>query len=124
LSGPEEYRLPRKTFERLLQEAVDEGLASLGESARQAIYFHLDRVFGIKKDEISGNVEAFAGALEKIFGPGASFLEILIMKRLYEKTGRTLKRKRLDNLRFTEYIAASRKGFLEKGSSTPRIPDA
>jgi len=39
----------RKAFENLLTEAVDEGLASLGESAKQAIYFHLENKFKIAK---------------------------------------------------------------------------
>ncbi|MGB9135006.1 MAG: hypothetical protein WCC63_05430, partial [Candidatus Bathyarchaeia archaeon] len=65
-------------------------------------------------EEISRNVEAFAEAIEKIFGQGANYLEILIMKRLYEKTGLSLKGKRLENLGFTEYIAVSKKRFLEK----------
>ncbi len=110
----EEYHLPRNDFERLLQEAVDEGLSALGESGKQAIYYHLERILGIRREEISRNVEAFAEAIEKIFGQGANYLEILIMKRLYEKTGLSLKGKRLENLGFTEYIAVSKKRFLEK----------
>lgn len=111
--------MPRNEFDRLLREAIDEGFASLGESARRSIYFHLERIFGIKRSKIPGNMEAFAEALERIFGPGASFLEILIMKKLYEKTGYALKGKRLENLRFTEYIAMSRKCYQRRGSSFP-----
>lgn len=62
-------------------------------------------------------MDAFAEALERIFGPGASFLEILIMKKLHEKTGYALKGRRLENLRFTEYIAMSRKCYQKRGSS-------
>jgi hypothetical protein len=73
-------------FEKLLLEAVDEGLASLGESSKQAIYFHLEQSFNIKKQEIPINIEAFVLAVEKLFGIGASFLEALILKALYTKT--------------------------------------
>ena len=106
--------MQRDDFERLLQEAVDEGLASLGESAKQAIYFHLERIFGIRKEGISDSVETFADALKEIFGQGADFIEILIMKRLYEKTGHVLKGKRLESFGFTEYVEVSKRNFREK----------
>jgi hypothetical protein len=76
----EESILPRNEFDRLLLEAVDEGLCILGESSKQAIYFHLERNFGIKKDEIPSKLEAFSGALEQIFGFGANFIEISITR--------------------------------------------
>jgi len=97
----------------LLLEAVDEGLASLGDSAKHAVYFHLDKKFNIKKEEIPCKVEAFAEALEKIFGPGANLLEILIMKRLYERIGRSFKLHTSQNLQFTEYVAAAKQSFRE-----------
>ena len=104
----------------LLLEAVDEGLASLGDSAKHAVYFHVDKKFSIKKEEIPCKVEAFAEALEKIFGPGANLLEILIMKRLYEKIGRSFKLHTSQNLQFTEYVAAAKRSFREeKTQATP-----
>jgi hypothetical protein len=74
-------------FEKLLLEAVDEGLAWLGESASQAIYYHLENDFNIKKQDIPCKIEGFANALEKIFGAAAALLEIEIMKKLHEKFG-------------------------------------
>ncbi|MGB9135426.1 MAG: hypothetical protein WCC63_07605, partial [Candidatus Bathyarchaeia archaeon] len=71
--------MPERDFEKILLEAVDEGLSSLGESSKLAVYFHLQENFDVKKEEISRNVEAFAEAIEKIFGQGANYLEILIM---------------------------------------------
>jgi len=106
--------LPHNDFEKLLQEAVDEGLSSLGESAKQAIYYHLERMFSIKKEEIPCNVEAFAEGMEKIFGQGADFLEILIMKRLYEKTGLRMKGRNSEDLEFAEYVVMAKRGFREK----------
>jgi len=49
----------RKAFEKLLIEAVDEALASLGESAKQSIYFHLENKFKIAKNEIPYRLEDF-----------------------------------------------------------------
>jgi len=93
-------------FERLLLEAVDEGLASIGESPKQAIYFHLEKGFKIKKQEIPQNIEAFIVAVEKIFGIGATFLETLILTALYEKTGLQGKEEAFKGLTFAETVAA------------------
>lgn len=62
--------LPKSEFDKLLLAAVDEGLSILGESSKKAIYFHLERNFGIKKDEIPSKVEVFSEALEQIFRAG------------------------------------------------------
>ena len=84
--------LPRnRCFEELLAEAVDEGLSSLGDSAKQAIYFHLEKTFSIEKQNIPNKIEEFTNAIEKIFGLGAKTLEIRIIKSLYEKVGRDFK---------------------------------
>lgn len=77
--------MPQNYFSKLLLEAVEEGLSSLGDSPKQAIFFHLENSFKIDKDNIPVNLTEFAKALENIFGPGASYIEKLILKRLYEK---------------------------------------
>jgi hypothetical protein len=79
--------LPQNNFSEILLAAVEESLSSLGDSPKQAILFHLEASFNIKKEHIPENITEFAKALEKIFGPGASYLEKLIAKRLYEKLG-------------------------------------
>jgi hypothetical protein len=96
-------------FEKLLLEAVDEGLASIGESSKQAIYFHLEKSFNIKKQEIPHKTEAFILAVERIFGAGASFLESLILKGLYEKTELKGKEDSFKGLTFTEVVAAMKR---------------
>jgi hypothetical protein len=104
----------RKVFEDLLVEAVDEGLASLGESAKQAIYFHLEDRFRIAKNDIPYHLEDFTDGLEKIFGLGAHFIEILIMKSLFEKIGQPLEWNQSKELVFVEYVAAAKQGFLKR----------
>ncbi|HLE75381.1 MAG TPA: hypothetical protein VI864_04970 [Candidatus Bathyarchaeia archaeon] len=93
-------------FEKFLLEAVDEGLASLGESSKQAIYFHIEKTFNIQKQEIPNRIEAFTCAIEKIFGLGATFLESLILKGLYEKAGLNTKEGSFKDLAFTETVIA------------------
>lgn len=63
-------------------EAVDSGLLALGENSRKAIYFHLEKTFNIKKEEIASRFEEFKEALEDIFGPGAELIESSIMREL------------------------------------------
>ena len=72
--------MSKKEFDELLLGTIDEGLASIGESSKQAIYFHIEKGFNIKRQEIPDKIADFQNAIEKIFGLGASFLEILIMK--------------------------------------------
>jgi hypothetical protein len=104
----------RKAFENILIEAVDEGLASLGESAKQAIYFHLEGKFKITKKDIPYHLEDFTDGLEKIFGLGAHFIEILIMKSLFEKIGQPLEWNEKKELVFVEYVAAAKQSYLKK----------
>jgi hypothetical protein len=79
--------LPSDNFNRILLVAVEETLASLGDSPKQAIFFHLETRFKVRKEHIPESLTEFANALEGIFGFGASYLEKLIIKRLYEKLG-------------------------------------
>jgi hypothetical protein len=97
--------MAKADFEKLLLEAVDEGLASIGESPKQAIYFHLEKDFNIQKQEIPYKIEAFVLAVEKIFGIGANFLESLMLKRLYEKTGLKDTEVSFKGLTFAETVA-------------------
>jgi hypothetical protein len=106
--------LTKKTFEKLLLEAIDEALGLLGESARQSTYFHLQHKFKVVRNDIPHHLEDFEGGLEKIFGVGAKYIEISIMKKLYEKTGKPFKWNENEELVFTKYVDAVRKGFNEK----------
>lgn len=103
-----------KEFDRLFTEAVDDALASLGESAKQAIYFHLENKFKIPKKDIPNRIEDFASGLEKIFGVGARFIEILIMKNIYGKTGQSLKWSESKELLFVDYVTTVKQGFAKR----------
>ena len=106
--------MARKTFDNVLLGAVDEALASLGDSAKQAIYFHLEDKFKIARNEIPYRLEDFADGLEKIFGLGARFIEILVMKQLHEGIGRPLEWDESKELVFVEYVAAVKRSFAKR----------
>ena len=112
--------MEKKGFRGLLLKAVDSALSSLGDSARQSVYFHLEKKFGIKREEIPGRVDDFDQGLEKIFGVGTQFLEILIMRKLYEgmgSKGKILKLDRSDEFRFVDYVKAAEQVYLRSKRS-------
>jgi hypothetical protein len=100
-------------FDKLLQSAIDDALTSLGESVRQAIYSHIENTFNLSSNHIPENLGEFQLGLEKIFGAGARFIEILIMKNLYGKIGLPLEINNLD-LEFILYVDAAEQTFLRK----------
>jgi len=110
--------LPQNNFSKILLRAVEEGLSSLGDSPKQAIFFHLEASFKIKKEHIPANLTEFARALERIFGPGASYLEKLIVKRLYEKLD--LEFEDLESWDFLARVDNVKKHIMFKGECATR----
>ncbi len=102
-----------KDFDKLLLGSIDEALLSLGESIQQSIYFHLEKTFHLKRDDIPSKLERFQEGLEKIFGLGARFIEILVMKSLYAKIDRPFTMDNNGEMEFIKYVDAARTSFLE-----------
>jgi hypothetical protein len=104
-----------KDFEKLLVEAVDEGLNILSESGKQMVFFHLETDCSISKNDIPEKSGIFADGLEKIFGAGATVLEQHIIKSLYSKLG--LKYEEKKDYAFEDYVKqAKRRGKETLGS--------
>ena len=102
-----------KDFDPILLDSIDEALMSLGVSVKTSIYFHLERNFTVARDDIPSHLNEFQTGLEKIFGLGARFLEILIMKNLYSRIGCPLVMKESEQLEFVRYVEAARERFLK-----------
>jgi hypothetical protein len=103
-----------------LLEAVDSALSSLGDSARQSIYFHLEKKFDITRGEIPSRIGDFDQGLERIFGAGTRFLEVLIMKKLYEEMGSKREILKLDQgneFKFVEYVKAAERAYSHSRKS-------
>ena len=102
-----------RKFDKFLVSAIDEALNSLGESVKQSIYFHMENKFNVARNEIPESLGEFQGGLEKIFGTGARFIEILIMKNLHSKIGLPVM---MDSkqLEFIEYVGVAKKGFMKR----------
>lgn len=80
-----------ENFDQILLEAIDEALSSLGENVKTAIYFQLEDLFKIKKQEIPAKISDFSSALEQLFGLGARQLEIMFIKNIHDKIKITCK---------------------------------
>jgi hypothetical protein len=102
----------KKQFNRLLLDAVDESLSCLGESPKQLIYVQLEKEFDIKKHEIPHKIDKCGRALERIFGQGAAFLEIQIMKNLHAKTNCTFEWHEPEYFYFVRYVTMIKLSFL------------
>ncbi len=104
-------RCSHASFEELLFESVDEGLSSIGESAKQAIYYYLENGSHINRQDIPCKVEDFAAAIEKIFGLGANFLQIIVLKQLYGKIGKSFELPTSNDLDFVKCVEQARKAM-------------
>jgi hypothetical protein len=108
--------LTQNDFNKILLSAVDEGLCLLGDSSKQAILFHLETSFQVKEGNIPSKLTEFQKALDSIFGPGADYLEKIIVKRLHEKLG--LQFEEGENTDFLEYVETAKSRIIEKGEIT------
>ncbi len=104
--------LQKCKFKCLFIKAIDESLSYLGESAKYYIYFHLEYTFGVRREEIPEKPEIFAEKLEELFMDGSTYIERLILKRLFENVGLELKCKK--GYSFTDYINEIREFLCEQ----------
>src|ERR1700687_1019224 len=92
----------KESFNQIFAEAVDAAFSSLGDSAKQAVYWHIAQRAGIEKNELASHVEALAPALEAFFQGGSSTIEMMILQQLSSRTGVFLAREECDN--FSEAV--------------------
>jgi len=97
-------------FRKAVLKAVDNGLLVIGESARDALFYHIERSFGTRRPEIPEKLEGFHEALEGLLGAGARVVETLIARNLYDRLGLSFERH--ENWIIVDYInyAANAKG--------------
>jgi hypothetical protein len=94
----------------------------LGTPVKNALYFQLENNFGMPKNEIPKHIEEFTDIIHKIFGLGASRLEIKFMKNLHSKIQVNIKLTEyewplskwiIDDMSFTEYVSSARKKYCD-----------
>lgn len=99
--------MAKDDFNKALLSAIEEGLCPLGDSSKQAIFFHLENSFQIDKESIPIKLSEFKKALEGIFGPGATYLERNIVKCLQNKLG--LQPEDVEKVDILEYVNIAKK---------------
>jgi len=87
-----------------IMEAVDECLASFGDSVRQVVYFQLQSNYNVPKQEIPTKIEEFAEAIEAIFGIGAQLIEMKIIEKLHSKVNGFLYVPKDEDFRLKDYV--------------------
>jgi hypothetical protein len=76
---------PAEQFNNFLIESIDESLILLGEPVKNELYRQLELKFNIKKADIPLRLEEFSDILHKVFGLGASRLEVKFLRKLDSK---------------------------------------
>ncbi len=99
-----------KDFNEILLSSIDEAFVSLGDSVGPSVYLHLERNF-VRRNEIPQNLEAFQVGLERIFGVGARFVEILVMRRLHSKINSFFTFDPSEKFDFIEYVSLAKNSF-------------
>jgi hypothetical protein len=104
----EKRRSIKNRLDAKILEAVDESLASFGESVRQFAYFQLQDIYHIKKKEIPSRIEEFAASIEELFGIGAKLIEIKIIETLHAGVPNFLYMPKNKDLMFKDYVQTIR----------------
>ena len=87
-----------------IMKAVDESLASFGETVRKVVYSQMQNNYNISKQEIPNRIEEFAAAIEEIFGIGARLIEVKIIETLHTKAKGFLYVPKEEDLLFKDYV--------------------
>ena len=82
-------------------------MGSLGESAKAAIYFHIERNSSVRKEEIPKKPRDLSVAIRKIFGEGGLVLEKLMLTKLCERL--QVSRGRIEGMDFASAVEELRK---------------
>ena len=122
-----EDRTGQEKFDQFLGEAIDEALSSLGEPVKNAVYQHLQNDFSIEKNQIPSKIDEFSDIIHKIFGLGASRLEIKFMKNLNSKIEANIRWSQYEwplskwiivDLSFKQFVYNARKKYLAEYEKT------
>jgi len=70
-------------LEKRIMQCVDDGLEVLGDGGKKAVYYYLEKNFGLKREEIPKKPEMFRKGLNFMFGEeGTDLIEKWIVEKL------------------------------------------
>jgi len=87
-------------LDKSLVVALDASMENIfGKSATKAVYYHLNKSYLLKHEEIHEKPQVFVKAMEEMFGErGAEVIEALLVKDLLAKLGIECQDKENNNL--------------------------
>jgi site-specific DNA-adenine methylase len=95
----------QKKFERLLIDAINEGLKKVfGEDTAKSVVFYIDPNIAL------ADADNYARSVQKLFGPGSTVVLVAILDSLQTKTGMA----KVDVNKFGESITHIRQNFSKK----------
>ena len=92
-------------LEKRIMQYVDDGLEVLGDSGKKAVYYYLEKNFGVKRKEIPKKPELFRKGLIFIFGEEGTDL---IEKWIVEKLRTSFDLKQQSEIAFAEAVAMTK----------------
>ena len=104
-----QINLATPDFEELVTEVIDETFMNLGLKVKQAFYHFLKIHYELNKEDIPNRIGDFVDALEKVFGAGASLIEIEVVKTLQDRVPSFTYVLAGSNLSFEGYLTSLRK---------------
>jgi hypothetical protein len=95
-------------FDEFFLEAIDQTFSMLGTNAKQALFSFLENKYNLNREDIPSRLGDFVDGLEKIFGTGASVLELEVMKTLRHRVPSFVYVVESSDLSFESYLLSLR----------------
>ena len=81
----------------------------LGNEPKQAVYQYLSSIHSLDREQIPEKVDQFSAGMRKALGSASKVIERLILKKLYQRIGSTLRE--VSDLDFTDYVNEAKRRF-------------
>jgi hypothetical protein len=110
-----------KSFPSVFLESVDEAFNVLGNEPSVAVYQFLATICALPKMEIPDRISDFDKGLKQALGGASKVIERLILRKLFEKLGFTLKES--EALEFVDYVDDAKRRFEIFSQKTSHLND-
>ena len=102
----------------IIKEAVDKALNALGSTPKAALWAYLEQVSGFTQNNFPQNIDGFQDTLQKFFGVGFEFLNILLCQNLSSLTQQEIE----GHLSFARLVKSLRKGNITEITNVECAP--
>lgn len=75
------------SFEEAFKRAIERGLSALGEGTKLVVYYYLEHLYGLKKEDMVKDPGRLEEGLDGIFKAGSEVLKGYIIDALYDELG-------------------------------------